>query len=143
MKFRLAAHQLKVIWRYWRRAPFLLDDLRLFGRNPYRVCRRYLERRGARQVHAYGETPLTTLAEIAKWAGIGPSDCVYELGCGPGRTALWLHHFVGCRVVGIDQVPAFVRRAKRVEREGLSFREGDFLQMDYSKASVVSVWDDA
>ncbi len=144
VKLRLAIEQVKVALRFWRKAPFLRDDLRLslsyLGKNPYRICRRYLQQRGATNIHTYGETPLTTLARITKWAGISQWDVVYDLGCGPGRTSLWLSHFIGCRVLGIELIPEFVRRAKRLESRRLRFRQLDMLSIDYSTASVVYLY---
>ena len=110
------------------------------GKNPYRICRRYLEKRGAANIHTYGETPLSSLEKIAKWAGLTEEDVVYDLGCGPGRTSLWLYHFIGCTVVGVEQIPQFIKRAKRLERRRLRFLEADYLNLDYSEATAVYLY---
>src|SRR5262245_46123073 len=82
--------------------------------NPYRVCSRFFRSRGEEDPYTFGETPLTTLEEIAHRCQISNRDTVLELGCGRGRTCFWLARFVGCRAIGIDIVPTFIERAQRV-----------------------------
>jgi len=54
---------------------------------------------------------------LAELAEIRARDCVIDLGCGYGSTAVWLASQVGCRVVGItlshDQVAVAERLAKK------------------------------
>lgn len=89
----------------------------------------------------YGETPLTTLEKIAKHSHLTSRDTVYEIGCGTGRTALWLTHFVHCRVVGIDHVPVFIRRVKRVAQwrhlDRVRFECADVLQIPLEGATCI------
>lgn len=60
--------------------------------NPYRVPKAY----------PYGETPLMTLKTIADRCGLKSSDRGIDLGCGRGRSTLFLSEYVGCRMQGID-----------------------------------------
>ena len=71
--------------------------------NPYRHSRRYLFKKGAREIYAYGETPLKTLCQIASEAGITSQDTLLELGSGRGRGSWWLAVFTKCKVIGIEQ----------------------------------------
>lgn len=50
------------------------------------------------------KTDRQTLAEQARWAGIGPGMRVADIGCGPGKTTFFLHQLVqpGGQAVGID-----------------------------------------
>lgn len=136
---------LQVIWRYYRRGDFAKVDLYLIRayllRNPYRISKQFLMKKGEKNIYAYGETPLTTMEQIARACGIQSSDVVYELGSGRGRACFWLHFFIGCRVVGIEYVPEFVRTAQHVRVhfgiEAVRFHCIDILQADLSAATVV------
>ena len=127
--------------RSWRFA--LLDfvfGLIAFVANPYRICRKFLERRGETNVFAYGETPLTEFEKLMKAAGLAAGDTYVELGSGRGKTCLWAALFVGCKVRGVEWVPGFVRMAQRVAR-GLGiqaeFAQGSMLETSLRNASVV------
>lgn len=129
-------------WRFARADLSLL--VRYLFRNPYKVCARFLEERGAADPYTYGETPLTTMDLIATAFGITRADILFELGCGRGRSCLWLRYFVGCEVVGIEQVGEFVEKAKAVCEScgisGVTFIEGDFLSCDLSSATFLYLY---
>ncbi len=113
--------------------------------NPYRVSRQFLQSRGDTDIHVYGETPLTTLEVIAERCQLTPNDLLYDLGCGPGRTSFWFHSLIGCRVFGIEQIPAFTKMAQRVAYQINAGREiqftcADLLQADYSKATAIYLY---
>ncbi|MEI8365573.1 MAG: class I SAM-dependent methyltransferase [Parachlamydiaceae bacterium] len=134
----------KIAFRYYGTLSFLKADVALrlmyLFHNPYKISKRFLMNRGAQDVYAYGETPLTSLELIVRQCTIRPSDCVFELGAGRGRTCFWLHSFIGCSVVGIEQVPEFIERANRIARrlkmQNIEFRHADMLETDYSGATV-------
>lgn len=128
-----------VAFRYYRKPSFLLTDLLLvfhyFWRNPHQV---------SKGICVYGETPLTTLDKIARECGILSDDKVYELGCGSGRTLFWLRAFVKCQVVGIDFLPIFIQKGRKIQR-WLRFDRTDFLlkdlgEVDYSDATVLYLY---
>lgn len=139
---------LRVIYRYYRSWPFAKADLSLilmyFFDNPFSINRRFFTHRTNSQEYTYGETPLTSLDSIAKEARITPQDVVYELGSGRGRTCFWLNHFMRCKVVGIELIPAFIQRAKRIQRKlkikGVEFKESDFMKADLHAATVVYLY---
>jgi SAM-dependent methyltransferase len=121
---------------YYRSLRFMAADLALGGchllSNPYRLTRQFREARGE-EPYTYGETPIPVLAEIARRCQLTEQDICLELGCGSGRTALWLRGHLRATVWAVDQVPALIRRAVRVARfaglqERLSFNLADFTQ---------------
>lgn len=129
-----------IIGRYYmRHGGFALCDILLWGqylfKNPYRHARHFASD------NLYGETPLKTLEHLVKQCRILSSDVVYEIGCGTGRTAFWLHYFVKCRVVGIDHVEVFIRRANRVKRwchlDCLTFYAQDVLSTSLDYATCI------
>lgn len=134
----------RVAFRYYRSFSFLKADLALrltyLFNNPYKISKRFLMKKGADDIYAYGETPLTSLELIVKECGLSNKDCVFELGCGRGRTCFWLHSFVGCSVVGIEYVPEFVERAEKVTKRlgiaNVEFRCTDMAKADLSGATA-------
>src|SRR4051794_38762215 len=82
---------------------------------------------------------------LAALAGIAAADRILDVGCGiggPARLLAWLH---GCRVVGLDLTPEFIRVAPRLtERTGLgdrvSFRQGSALAMPFADGEFDVVW---
>lgn len=135
---------LKVIVKYHHYTKFFKADLALqliyLFDNPFSISKRFLIRSGEKEVYAYGETPLTSLDLIAKECQIKPSDTVFELGCGRGRSCFWLNGVIGCKVVGIDYVPEFISRAQRIanklEMTGVEFREANIVLVDFTGATV-------
>src|ERR1700738_886437 len=79
---------LQTVFRYYSNPSFRKADSHLiatyFLSNPYRLSRLFLQKRGEREVYAYGETPLTTLELIVRRCRINAADVVYELGMGRG-----------------------------------------------------------
>ncbi|MDN3506318.1 MAG: class I SAM-dependent methyltransferase [Simkaniaceae bacterium] len=108
------------------------------GQSPYRISKEYLTLKGAKEVHQYGETPLTTMALIAKECDIGAEDTVIEMGAGRGRGALFLAEYVGCRVVAYEQIPAFVE--KMVPSSKLKMTLQDMFGADFSKATAIYLY---
>lgn len=135
----------KVAARYYLSSySFLKADLALrlmyLFHNPYKISKRFLMKKGAEDVYAYGETPLTSLEIIAKESGLNAKDCVYELGCGRGRTCFWMRSFIGCSVVGLEYIPEFVERANiiknRLAISNLEFRLADMTTANFQGATV-------
>ena len=119
-KFFLWQDQLKTIFFFYRKPRFALADLLLglsyLFSNPFRICRRHLEKRGEGNVHAYGETPLSSWRDIAELARLGPDDLLIDLGCGRGKLCFWSATWIGCRVIGVDWVSPFIRKASFLAR---------------------------
>jgi SAM-dependent methyltransferase len=138
----------KVVARYYSNSAFRRCDLSLLSlylfQSPFRISKQFLLHQGSADLYTYGETPLTTLDSIAKRAGLHSRDVVLELGCGRGRTCFWLHHFIGCQVIGIEYVPAFVDKASRVKNKyqigGVAFRLEDLFHSDLQGATVIYLY---
>jgi SAM-dependent methyltransferase len=139
---------LRVMIRYYPTLRFLKIDTSLlfsyFLTNPFRLSKHFLIQRGEREVYTYGETPLTTLELITRECGLSNRDIVFELGCGRGRTCFWLNQFIGCSVVGIDYVPAFIEKAQSIKNyfhvQGVTFRLEDLFQADLKGATVIYLY---
>ena len=84
--------------------------------NPYRVSRKFLQKRGEEDIYQYGETPLKTMSHICQEAGITKDDHLFELGCGRGLAAFFIRECFGCKVTAIEQIPIFVRIAKQLNK---------------------------
>jgi SAM-dependent methyltransferase len=128
--YHFAKTDLAIMSEYW------LDS-------PFAISRRYLQLKLEPDVYQYGETPLLTIAKIARYAHITERDCVFELGSGTGRCAFWLAHFTGCRVVGVEQIPDFVDFANQLIGKDdalagkISFIRDDFFITDLSQATAI------
>ena len=136
---------LQVIFFYYSNRQFAKIDWFLIRsyltQNPYRMSKEFLIKKSEQNVDTYGETPLTTMDVIAYECRINRDDSVYELGCGRGRTCFWLHSFIGCRVYGVEYIPAFIRIAQSVKRKfqiaDVKLLHMDMMSVDLSKATVV------
>lgn len=139
---------IKVAAHYYSNRRFFQIDfslllLYLFN-NPYRISKHFLQTKGAQDVYAYGETPLTTLDFIAKECKLSAQDTVFELGSGRGRTSFWLNTFIGCKVMGIEYIPEFVKNAitikERYNVQNVDFFCQDMLQADFSGATAIYLY---
>jgi hypothetical protein len=145
IKWRLFHNQLQVIKRYYTKKKFLLSDLLLFCAyffsNPYRISRKFLQKKGAKNIHTYGEIPLTTLETVAHAFCIQPQDKWLELGSGRGRSCFWMAEVWGCNTKGIEWIPEFVQKAswiaKKIPSCKAEFQNIDMNQADFSTATVI------
>lgn len=112
--------------------------------SPYEISKKFLIEKGEKEIYLYGETPLTTLDDIARQCQITKNDTVFELGCGRGRTCFWLNSFIGCKVIGIETIPEFATRAQEIKSrfdvKNVEFRQQNMLQTDFSKATVIYLY---
>lgn len=141
VKFYLVREQIAVIRRYYRFPhfawmDFLLGACYLFS-NPFTICRRFCQSKGEDEVHTYGETPLTTWEQIAKKAGIGPKDVLLDLGCGRGRICFWSASILGCRAIGVDRVPHFIRTASLIGSKRARFVCSEIKDAPFEEATIV------
>ena len=122
---------------FWLRMSYLFDS-------PYRISRRYQQRHRAADWYVYGETPLPTLAEIAKKAGVMAGDRVFELGAGSGFTSVWLAAVKNCRVTAVEQIPLFCWRLKRAAKRAglfsLEIRCDDYLCTSFDGADLIYLY---
>ena len=93
-----------------------LLNLLYFFHNPYRVCRRFLQKRGDVDIYQYGETPLKTVHKLCIEADVTSKDHLFELGAGRGKTAFYIRETFGCDVTAIEQIPLFVKKARQLNK---------------------------
>ena len=145
---RLWQGRIEAVRLYYKSPKFALIDL-TFGLialflNPYRTCRKFLEKKGADNIYAYGETPYFTYEKIVKECGIGPKDTWIEMGSGRGKGCFWLAHFAGCKVIGIEWIPQFIHIARSIKtlfRMGrVQFLKSDIEKVDLSEATVIYLY---
>lgn len=133
--------QVRVMFRYYRNIRFALVDLGFcffaFFFNPYRICRKFTG------THSYGETPITTFAELAKAAGLAKEDVFVDLGSGRGKLCFWASLWIGCEARGVEQAPGLVRQSRwlaRVFGIPVCFDQGMMEAADLSQATVVYLY---
>lgn len=139
---------LKIAGNYYSNTEFRKVDLSLllsyFLNSPFAISKHYLKVKGEKDLYAYGETPLTTLDQISRECRLSSLDTVFELGCGRGRTCFWLRIFLKCKVVGIEYIPEFIKRADAVRTKygikEIDFRCEDFYKADYSGATAIYLY---
>ena len=90
-------------------------------------------------------TPYDVVDRMLALAGVGPSDVVYDLGCGDGRIVIAAARTFGARGVGVDIDPTRVEEARlNAMRAGVehlvSFKVQDALKTDVSEATVVTLY---
>ena len=113
--------------------------------NPFRISKAFLKQKQGVSLDAYGETPFSVLARLAKECHFTPQDRVLELGCGRGKGVFFWSHIANCSVVGIDWVPLFIHRAHRIAEQfkprlPVEFYCQDMLGMDFSEFSVIYLY---
>jgi hypothetical protein len=148
LKFCLVKDQIQVIRIYYKNWRFAVVDMSLgllyLFSNPYRMCRKFLQKKKVANIHAYGETPLATLEKMAKAFAIQPSDRWLELGSGRGRGCFWMSQFWGCEVRGVDFVPTFISRAswlsKTFSLRSVDFQQKEMMETDFSWPTVVFLY---
>jgi cyclopropane fatty-acyl-phospholipid synthase-like methyltransferase len=93
----------------------------------------------------YVPTPEEVVEAMLKVAKVGPSDVVYDLGCGDGRIVVTAAQKLGARGVGIDIDPERIEEAKaNAAKAGVNdrvkFLLADLFTSDISEASVVTLY---
>lgn len=148
VKIKNSVEFVKVLFFYYRNFSFAKVDFSLLllylFQNPFKISKRFLMKRGESDIYAYGETPLTTMSQIAKLSKISSTDHLFELGCGRGRSCFWLRMFVCCKVTGIEFVPEFIENAIRIQDyfniDKLEFRLEDMLKSNFHGATVLYLY---
>ncbi|HSA96222.1 MAG TPA: class I SAM-dependent methyltransferase [Acidobacteriota bacterium] len=93
-------------------------------------------REDAADLAPYVPTPPAVVARMLEIASVGPSDVVYDIGCGDGRMVIAAAKLHGARGVGIELDPALIAEGRAgAERDGVSKRVR-FLEMDAAKARL-------
>lgn len=92
----------------------------------------------------YEPTPPDVVRKMLDLASVGPSDVVYDLGCGDGRIVIEAAKR-GARGVGVDIDPQRIREARANAvaagvQDRVEFREGDLFEADVRPATVVTLF---
>lgn len=91
----------------------------------------------------YGETPLRTMRRMTRCMQITSEHTILDFGSGSGRLALWLSTQIGCRVIGVEQVPELVFEARAaaklagIREDELTFYEGDFAKVALDNVDII------
>jgi SAM-dependent methyltransferase len=90
-------------------------------------------------------TPQSLVERMLTMAQVKPTDYVYDLGSGDGRTVITAAKKFGANATGIEYNPDMVELAKRnAEKEGVSakahFMKADIFATDFSKATVITMY---
>jgi SAM-dependent methyltransferase len=93
----------------------------------------------------YSPTPIDVVQRMLALGSVGPSDVVYDLGCGDGRIVIEAARMFGARGVGIDIDPALIARAQANAKQAgveslVTFRVQDAMTVDVSDATVVTLY---
>ncbi len=135
--------QLLIIPLYLKH-PLFRCDLQYFfhywNLNPYRVCKKHFEKSSQNDV-LYGDTWPFSVPHFIRFLPIKSNDVLFEVGSGIGRISFWFQIISGCEVVAIEKVPFFNQVARKIQKhlnlKKVQFLEQDFLEVDYSRASVI------
>lgn len=94
----------------------------------------------------YVPTPYEVVREMLKVARVGPSDIVYDLGCGDGRIVITaIKEFRAKRGVGVDIDPQRIRESnENAQKAGVTdrvrFLQQDLFQTDIGEATVITLY---
>ena len=90
-------------------------------------------------------TPQSLVERMLQMAGTKPTDYVVDLGSGDGRTVITAVKKFGAPALGVEYNPDMVALSQRTaEKEGVAgkaqFMQGDIFQIDFSKATVLTLY---
>ena len=93
----------------------------------------------------YEPSPPAVVQAMLELAAVGPSDVVYDLGCGDGRIVVEAAQRYGARGVCVDIDPQRIAEARANAAaagvaERITFREEDLLRTELAGASVVTLF---
>lgn len=93
----------------------------------------------------YEPTPRAAVEKMLRFAEVGPSDTVYDLGAGTGAIVFRAARIYRARVVGVEVEPIRVGILRLRRRLGpfadrIAIHWGDFFHLDYHSATVVTAF---
>lgn len=112
---------------------------------PFRMLGRRLGFFRQRRLAVFMPTPAEIVEEMLALAEVGPSDTVYDLGCGDGRIVICAALRYRARGVGVDLDPDRVAEAQASAAAAgvdhlVTFSQQNVMDVDLSSASVVSLF---
>lgn len=131
--------------KYYKNASFKVFDKAFHKayrfKNPYIICKKHMQSRGAKNTDVYGETPLSVYEKIIEITDLKKLDYFIELGCGRGRGLFFTHYFSGCHCLGIEFVDTFCVIADKLilkfHAHEISVKKRNFFRCDLSSADVI------
>ena len=93
----------------------------------------------------YDPSPPEVVTEMVRLAAVGPSDVVYDLGCGDGRIVIAAVKRHGARGVCVDIDPERIRESRANARKAgvedrIRFLTQDLFQTSLTDATVVMLF---
>jgi hypothetical protein len=93
----------------------------------------------------YVPSPQSVVADMLRYADVGPNDFIIDLGSGDGRIVLTAAKVFGARGFGVEIKDELVRKSNEAARkEGLAdrvkFLKQDLFKTDISQASVITMY---
>ncbi|MFN2645851.1 MAG: cyclopropane-fatty-acyl-phospholipid synthase family protein [Burkholderiales bacterium] len=93
----------------------------------------------------YVPSPQSVVADMLRYADVGPNDFLIDLGSGDGRIVLTAAKVFGARGFGVDIKEDLVKRANEAaHKEGVAdrikFVKQDLFKTDISQATVVTMY---
>jgi len=93
----------------------------------------------------YVPSPQSVVADMLRYADVGPNDFLIDLGSGDGRIVLTAAKVFGARGFGVDIKEDLVKRANEAaQKEGVAdrvkFVKQDLFKTDISPATVVTMY---
>ncbi|MFL6564280.1 MAG: class I SAM-dependent methyltransferase, partial [Burkholderiales bacterium] len=93
----------------------------------------------------YVPSPQSVVSDMLRYAEVGPSDFLIDLGSGDGRIVLTAAKIFGARGFGVEIKEDLVRRSNEAaQKEGLAervkFVKQDLFKTDISQATVVTMY---
>ena len=93
----------------------------------------------------YVPSPQSVVADMLRYADVGPGDFLIDLGSGDGRIVLTAAKVFGARGFGVEIKEELVKRANEAAKiEGLAervkFMNADLFKTDISQATVITMY---
>jgi len=93
----------------------------------------------------YVPSPQSVVADMLRYADVGPDDFLIDLGSGDGRIVLTAAKVFGARGFGVEIKDELVRKANEAaQQEGVAdrvkFLKQDLFKTDVSQASVITMY---
>ena len=93
----------------------------------------------------YVPSPQSVVADMLRYADVGPDDFLIDLGSGDGRIVLTAAKVFGARGFGVEIKDELVRKANEAaQQEGVAdrvkFLKQDLFRTDVSQASVITMY---
>ncbi|MGD2245699.1 MAG: methyltransferase domain-containing protein [Candidatus Aminicenantes bacterium] len=102
-------------------------------------------REDAEDLAPFVPTPMVVVERMLELARVNRNTLLYDLGCGDGRIVIQAAKKYGARGVGVDIDPIRIEESNANAQEAgiehlVEFRLGDVMKIDFSEATVVTMY---